>query len=161
MASFFDTGDPNAHKLTDASQASVPEIRGGQEWVVKQDEFEQEAMAQLARRCSFWKKNAPTDTNAKNIINGLITLINQDADLCETLEKADLSCPLKKGELIQVSPSFTLLLKHQRHHSIMGFAKLYNGPKNIALNVPKMSFNPPLQPPKSTKIGIRFRVDRR
>ncbi|KAF2242358.1 phosphatidylglycerol/phosphatidylinositol transfer protein precursor, partial [Trematosphaeria pertusa] len=30
---------------------------------------------------------------------GLITLINQDADLCETIEKADLKCPLEKGEM--------------------------------------------------------------
>lgn len=30
---------------------------------------------------------------------GLITLINQDADLCETIQKADLSCPLEKGEM--------------------------------------------------------------
>jgi len=30
---------------------------------------------------------------------GIITLINQDADLCETIQKADLTCPLKKGEM--------------------------------------------------------------
>ncbi|CAI6337456.1 unnamed protein product [Periconia digitata] len=30
---------------------------------------------------------------------GLITLINQDADLCETIGKADLKCPLDKGEM--------------------------------------------------------------
>ncbi|KAF2637532.1 hypothetical protein P280DRAFT_472240 [Massarina eburnea CBS 473.64] len=30
---------------------------------------------------------------------GLITLINQDADLCETIGKADLECPLDKGEM--------------------------------------------------------------
>ncbi|PVH93619.1 hypothetical protein DM02DRAFT_619157 [Periconia macrospinosa] len=30
---------------------------------------------------------------------GLITLINQDADLCETIGKADLTCPLEKGEM--------------------------------------------------------------
>ena len=30
---------------------------------------------------------------------GLITLINQEADLCETIEKADLKCPLEKGEM--------------------------------------------------------------
>jgi len=30
---------------------------------------------------------------------GLITLINQDADLCETVQKADLTCPIKKGEM--------------------------------------------------------------
>lgn len=31
--------------------------------------------------------------------NNLITLINQDADTCETVKKADLECPLKKGEM--------------------------------------------------------------
>lgn len=30
---------------------------------------------------------------------GLITLINQDADLCDTVGKADLDCPLEKGEM--------------------------------------------------------------
>jgi hypothetical protein len=30
---------------------------------------------------------------------GLITLINQERDLCDTIEKADLECPLKKGEM--------------------------------------------------------------
>jgi hypothetical protein len=30
---------------------------------------------------------------------GLITLINQDADLCDTVGKADLKCPLDKGEM--------------------------------------------------------------
>jgi hypothetical protein len=29
---------------------------------------------------------------------GLITLINQDADGCDTVGKADLDCPVKKGE---------------------------------------------------------------
>jgi hypothetical protein len=30
---------------------------------------------------------------------GLITLINQERDACQTIEQADLKCPLKKGEL--------------------------------------------------------------
>ena len=30
---------------------------------------------------------------------GLITLINQDADLCETITNVDLECPLDKGDL--------------------------------------------------------------
>lgn len=30
---------------------------------------------------------------------GLITLIKQEADLCDNLPKIDLSCPLKKGVL--------------------------------------------------------------
>jgi hypothetical protein len=30
---------------------------------------------------------------------GLITLINQEADGCDTIGKADLECPLDKGEM--------------------------------------------------------------
>lgn len=30
---------------------------------------------------------------------GLITLINQERDLCDTIDKADLKCPLEKGEM--------------------------------------------------------------
>lgn len=30
---------------------------------------------------------------------GLITIINQTADLCETVKNVDLECPLEKGEL--------------------------------------------------------------
>lgn len=30
---------------------------------------------------------------------GLITLINQDADLCDTIKNVDLECPLDKGDL--------------------------------------------------------------
>jgi hypothetical protein len=30
---------------------------------------------------------------------GLITLINQQADGCDTIGKADLECPLDKGEM--------------------------------------------------------------
>jgi hypothetical protein len=30
---------------------------------------------------------------------GLITIINQSADLCETVKNVDLECPLKKGPL--------------------------------------------------------------
>ncbi|KAF2201070.1 hypothetical protein GQ43DRAFT_372359 [Delitschia confertaspora ATCC 74209] len=30
---------------------------------------------------------------------GLITLINQEADLCDTLDNVDLKCPLEKGDM--------------------------------------------------------------
>ena len=30
---------------------------------------------------------------------GLITIIRQEADLCETVTKVDLECPLKKGDI--------------------------------------------------------------
>lgn len=58
MASFFQTGDPNAHKLTDGSEAGVPELRTGKEWVVKADAFEQTDIDMLKTRCAFWRENA-------------------------------------------------------------------------------------------------------
>lgn len=30
---------------------------------------------------------------------GLITLINQESDFCDAIEKVDLKCPLKKGDM--------------------------------------------------------------
>lgn len=30
---------------------------------------------------------------------GLITLINQEADFCDSIEKVDLKCPLDKGDM--------------------------------------------------------------
>ncbi|KAF2261265.1 phosphatidylglycerol/phosphatidylinositol transfer protein precursor [Lojkania enalia] len=44
----------------------------------------------------------PVEEGAKvhlQVKYGLITLINQEADLCETIEKADMSCPLEKGPM--------------------------------------------------------------
>lgn len=58
MASFFQTGDPNAHKLTDDSQAAVPELDEGKEWVVKAETFEATAIGRLKTRCAFWRENA-------------------------------------------------------------------------------------------------------
>ncbi|OJD34500.1 carboxylesterase [Diplodia corticola] len=58
MASFFQTGDPNAHKLTDDSQAGVPELSTGEEWVVKPESFEKTDIGQLKTRCTFWRQNA-------------------------------------------------------------------------------------------------------
>lgn len=31
---------------------------------------------------------------------GLIRIINQEADLCETVKNVDLECPLKKGDMV-------------------------------------------------------------
>ncbi|KAH7055547.1 carboxylesterase [Macrophomina phaseolina] len=58
MASYFQTGDPNAHKLTESSEAAVPELTTGKEWVVKSDSFEQTDITMLKTRCAFWKENA-------------------------------------------------------------------------------------------------------
>ncbi|KAL9110774.1 MAG: hypothetical protein Q9227_004766 [Pyrenula ochraceoflavens] len=56
MASFFQTSDPNAHKLTNASQAGLPEIQAtAAEWVIGQDDFEQRELSYLKGRCAFWR----------------------------------------------------------------------------------------------------------
>ena len=60
MASFFQTGEPNAHKLTDATQAAVPEIQStGSEWVIGPADFEQVKLGFLAERCAFWRAVGP------------------------------------------------------------------------------------------------------
>ncbi|KAL1650785.1 hypothetical protein SLS58_000903 [Diplodia intermedia] len=58
MASFFQTGDPNAHKLTDDSQSGVPELGTGKEWVIKTESLETTDIGRLKTRCAFWRENA-------------------------------------------------------------------------------------------------------
>jgi hypothetical protein len=58
FASFFATGDPNAHKLTNASEPGVPELATGDEFVIAADGFENEETAVLATRCAFWRSVA-------------------------------------------------------------------------------------------------------
>jgi hypothetical protein len=59
FASFFQTGDPNAHKLTNGSQPGVPENwRTGQEFVIQADGFETVNVDELNRRCGFWRQVA-------------------------------------------------------------------------------------------------------
>ncbi|KAJ5677560.1 uncharacterized protein N7477_003193 [Penicillium maclennaniae] len=56
FASFFQTGDPNAHKLTHASEPGVPELRiTGEEFVIVDHGFETVKLAQLEKRCEFWR----------------------------------------------------------------------------------------------------------
>jgi hypothetical protein len=56
FASFIQTGDPNVHKLTDASQPGVAVIqRTGEEFVVVDNGFESTRLTQLKKRCDFWK----------------------------------------------------------------------------------------------------------
>ncbi|KAJ5140466.1 hypothetical protein N7448_003874 [Penicillium atrosanguineum] len=56
FASFFQTGDPNAHKLTHASEPGVPELRiTGREFVIVDHGFENVKLAQLEKRCEFWR----------------------------------------------------------------------------------------------------------
>ncbi|KAJ6120138.1 hypothetical protein N7523_004418 [Penicillium sp. IBT 18751x] len=55
FASFFQTGDPNAHKLTHASEPGVPELRRtGEEFVIVDHGFENVKLTQLEKRC-FWR----------------------------------------------------------------------------------------------------------
>ncbi|KAI9734506.1 MAG: hypothetical protein M1834_002106 [Cirrosporium novae-zelandiae] len=56
FASFFETGDPNAHKLTNSSEAGVPEIDSGKEFVITADGFKQVEMSMLKERCAFWEE---------------------------------------------------------------------------------------------------------
>ncbi|RAH70447.1 putative carboxylesterase [Aspergillus aculeatinus CBS 121060] len=56
FASFFQTGNPDAHKLTNASQPGVPLLRTtGREFVVEVDGFENVRLVELPRRCAFWR----------------------------------------------------------------------------------------------------------
>jgi hypothetical protein len=54
FASFFATRDPNAHKLTNASQAGVPELGTGKEFVISSGGFTNVEIAELEKRCAFW-----------------------------------------------------------------------------------------------------------
>ncbi|KAF2765339.1 carboxylesterase [Teratosphaeria nubilosa] len=55
FASFFQTADPNAHKLTPGNVAGVPETKEtNQEFVVEADGFSTVEIGQLQARCAFW-----------------------------------------------------------------------------------------------------------
>ncbi|GAI84944.1 unnamed protein product [marine sediment metagenome] len=59
FASFFQTGDPNAHKLTNSSQPGVPESRQtNEEFVIEADGFENVPTNMLKKRCDFWRSVA-------------------------------------------------------------------------------------------------------
>ncbi|CZR50891.1 probable carboxylesterase [Phialocephala subalpina] len=59
FASFFQTGNPNAHKLTNSSIPGVPENwRTGEEFVVEADGFEKLKVDELGERCGFWRQVA-------------------------------------------------------------------------------------------------------
>lgn len=56
FASFFQTGDPNAHKLTSEDVIGVPELREtGEEFVIEEDGFEGVRLEELKERCEFWR----------------------------------------------------------------------------------------------------------
>ena len=54
MASFVQTGDPNAHKLTNASVPGVPDVEKGKQFVVSASGLKQGPIKQLEERCKFW-----------------------------------------------------------------------------------------------------------
>lgn len=54
MASFVQTGDPNAHKVTDGSVVGVPSIKSGEQFVIRSGGIATESVAQLEKRCAFW-----------------------------------------------------------------------------------------------------------
>lgn len=59
FASFFQTGDPNAHKLTTASEPGVYENWGtGEEFVIESSGFENVRVDTLNKRCGFWRQVA-------------------------------------------------------------------------------------------------------
>ena len=60
FASFFGTGNPNAHKITDGAQAGVPELGDGSggEWVIGSEGFTQGGIEMLEGRCEFWRSVA-------------------------------------------------------------------------------------------------------
>lgn len=54
MASFVQTGDPNAHKVTNASAPGVPNMGKGKQFLVTADGLKQGGIKQLEERCMFW-----------------------------------------------------------------------------------------------------------
>jgi hypothetical protein len=58
FASFFETGNPNAHKLTNDTVAGVPELHLEKQFLIAQDGFSDVSIAQLTRRCDFWRSVA-------------------------------------------------------------------------------------------------------
>ncbi|KAH8723995.1 Alpha/Beta hydrolase protein [Phaeosphaeriaceae sp. PMI808] len=54
MASFVQTGDPNAHKVTNASVVGVPGVESGKQFLITSKGVKQGGIDLLKERCSFW-----------------------------------------------------------------------------------------------------------
>ncbi|KAH7079174.1 Alpha/Beta hydrolase protein [Paraphoma chrysanthemicola] len=54
LASFVQTGNPNAHKVTNASVPGVPGIKEKKQFLVTSGGLKQGGIAQLEERCAFW-----------------------------------------------------------------------------------------------------------
>lgn len=57
FASFIQTGDPNAHKLTNSSVPGVPSLRSNEEFVIGNDVFSDVQLTYFLERCAFWLEN--------------------------------------------------------------------------------------------------------
>ncbi|KAF4910844.1 Carboxylesterase patB [Colletotrichum fructicola] len=56
--SYFSTGDPNQHRLTELRGPPVLERLAQQEWVVEDSGFRASNISQLQERCKFWRSMA-------------------------------------------------------------------------------------------------------
>ncbi|KAF1841794.1 carboxylesteras-like protein [Cucurbitaria berberidis CBS 394.84] len=54
LASFVQTGDPNAHKVTNASVPAVPNVVEGKQFLVTAGGIKQGGIQMLEERCKFW-----------------------------------------------------------------------------------------------------------
>lgn len=54
MASFVQTGDPNAHKITNSSIVGVPPLNEGKQFVVRSGSITNGNVNRLEKRCAFW-----------------------------------------------------------------------------------------------------------
>ncbi|KAF1942201.1 putative carboxylesterase [Clathrospora elynae] len=54
MASFIQTGDPNAHKVTNRSIPGVPDVETGKQFLVTASGLKQGGIEMLEERCAFW-----------------------------------------------------------------------------------------------------------
>jgi hypothetical protein len=54
LASFVQTGDPNAHKVTNASIPGVPNVESGKQFLVTELGLKQGPIEMLEARCAFW-----------------------------------------------------------------------------------------------------------
>lgn len=58
FASFFQTGDPNTHKLTNATESGVPSLgqdTPSEKFVIESAGFQNDEIDLLAERCNFWR----------------------------------------------------------------------------------------------------------
>jgi carboxylesterase type B len=54
LASFVQTGDPNAHKVTGEDVVGVPGVKSGMQFLVTSQGLREGAMEMLEERCGFW-----------------------------------------------------------------------------------------------------------